>query len=111
MRQHEIELLAEHLFPRVARKGEKAAIGENYRVTALCRVGNHHRHSRRLGGDDKRAKVYLKALDFGFSILLLIGLVRSIRHISACSDCPADIAANPLGSVVSCCGAGKPCAR
>jgi hypothetical protein len=96
MRQHEIELLAEHLFPRVARKGEKAAIGENYRVTALCCVGKHHRHSSRLGGDDKRAKVCLKALDFGFRVLLLSGLVCSFRHISAYSDCPANLVANPF---------------
>ena len=45
----------------------------------LC-VREHHRHSCRFSSDDERAKVFPKALDFGFSDFLLFGLVCYFRH-------------------------------
>src|SRR5471030_2249168 len=65
MRHQEVKALTEHLVPVVAGQGEKAVIGENYRIAGLFRVRKHHRHSRRFGGDNERAQVFPKALDFG----------------------------------------------
>ena len=80
MRHQEIEALAEHLFPVVSGQREKAVIGKNDRIVGFLCVRKHHRHSCRLSGDDERAKVLPKALDFGFGDFLLFRFFDYVRQ-------------------------------
>jgi len=44
-------------------------------------------HSGCFSGNDKRAEVVLKALDFGFGAFLLVRLLRYFRHATGQSIC------------------------
>src|ERR1700681_3340771 len=83
MGHQEIEALAKDLFAAVSGEGEKAVIGKNYRMSACLCVRKHHRHSCRFTGDDERPEVFPKALDLGFSDLLLVRLACYFRHAPA----------------------------
>src|ERR1700676_5527194 len=84
-RHQETELVAEHFFPVVSCERKKGIIGKNDRMTGFLCVRERHRHSCRFSGDDERAKVFPKALDFGFSDFLLFGLVCYFRHMETLS--------------------------
>ena len=80
MRYQKIEVFAEHLLAVVSGQGEKAVVGKNDRIVGFRRVRKYHRHSSCFSGNDKRAKVLPKALDFGFGDFLLVRLFRYFRH-------------------------------
>src|SRR6202011_2347297 len=61
-------------------KDEKAVIGKNDRIVGFLSVRKYHRHPCRFSGDDKRAKVFPKALNFGLGGFLRPRFVLFIRH-------------------------------
>src|SRR5450759_4236994 len=56
-------------------------------MVGFCRVRKHHRHSGCFSGNDKRAEVLPKALDFGFGAFLLDRLFCYFRHATGRSIC------------------------
>ena len=89
VRHNKVEALAEHLFPAVPGQGEKAVVGENYRIVELPGIGKHHRHARCFAGDHEGSEVFAKGLDFGLGKFLLFGLVSYFRHAADRSGCVA----------------------
>jgi hypothetical protein len=79
-RHKRVEALAEDLWAAVSGERQKAGIGKDNRVVRFLCVREHHRHSCRFRGNDKRTERLAEAFDFGFGDFLFIGLVRHVRH-------------------------------
>ena len=65
----------------------RPGLGKNYRIVGFGRVRKYHRHSGCFRGNDKRAEVLPKALDFGFGAYLLVRLFCYFRHATGRSIC------------------------
>jgi hypothetical protein len=61
-------------------KERKLSLAKIIGVVGFRRVRKHHRHSSCFSGNDKRAKVLPKALDYGFGAFLLVRLFCHFRH-------------------------------
>jgi hypothetical protein len=76
----DVEVLPQDLFARVAGERQEAVVGEDDRMAARLGVGEHHRHPRRLGGDDKGAQRFAKVLDFRLGPSLRLRLAGDPGH-------------------------------
>src|SRR5665213_955189 len=80
MGHQKVEALAQNFLSVIPRQKEKGIIGKYYRVVGFFCVRKYHCHPRCLCGDHEWAKLFLKAFDFGFCILLLVVLAFYRRH-------------------------------